>query len=82
MALPAGLNATSLPAVPGNVAGLVYLVPKPVADQGYAEMNGEVACAIAIALPAGLKARSLPVPVGSVAGSANLVPKPVLLLQA
>jgi hypothetical protein len=76
MASPAGLNDTLLLSPVGSVAGLANLVPKPDADQGYAETNGFVECATAMALPAGLKATPLPRPVGAVAGSANLVPKP------
>ena len=75
--VPAGLNATLKLLLAGSVAGLVYLVPKPVLTfHGYAETKGEVVCAKAIEVPAGLNATPLPLPVGSVAGSVYLAPKP------
>jgi hypothetical protein len=38
---PFGLKATPLPKFGGNVLGLLYLVPNPEPDQGYAVMLGE-----------------------------------------
>ena len=69
IASPEEVKATPpRPLPPGNVAGLVYLTPKPDADQGYAVMKGELSCATAIASPDGLKATPRPVPPGNVAG--------------
>ena len=82
IASPAGEKATSLPPPVGSVAGLAYLIPKPVPTlQGYTEMKGVPECATAMTLPAGLKATPLPEVPGNVAGSVYLVPKPVLTFQ-
>lgn len=59
------------------MAGLVYLVPNPDADQGYAVTNGVVACATAIDCPVALNATPLPLLAGSVLGLENFVPNPV-----
>ena len=67
IASPAGLKATPSPLPLGNVAGLVYLTPKPAADQGYAVMWGLRSCPTAIASPDGLKATPRPKPPGNVA---------------
>lgn len=59
------------------MAGLVNLVLKPDADQGYAFTQGALdELAIAISVPSGEKATPFPFPVGRVPGSENIVPKP------
>jgi hypothetical protein len=59
--LELGENCKDLPAAPpGRVAGLLYLVPKPVeADHGYAKTMGEVSTENPIAFPAGENATDL-----------------------
>jgi hypothetical protein len=74
---PSGLNATPSAVSAGSVAGLVYLVPNPEPDQGYADTNGVVKCATAIFKPSGLKATLRPLLEGKVAGLAYLVPNPL-----
>ena len=76
IASPAEVNATPVPKLTGSVAGLVNLVPKPLALHGYAVTKGVVVCATAMASPVEVNATLVPPLAGSVAGLANLVPKP------
>lgn len=52
---PLGLNAIPRAVSFGKVAGLVYLVPKPELDHGYAVTKGVVEWATAIAELSGEK---------------------------
>jgi len=69
-------NDVPVPMVPGKVAGSVYFVPKPLAENGYPVTRGVVVCAKIMASPDGenLGAATTAPPAGNVAGSENLVP--------
>ena len=74
---PSGLKETPLLWPAGSVAGLVYLVPNPLPDQGYAVIKGVVACATAMVDPSGLKDTPKLVFAGKVAGLVYFVPNPL-----
>jgi hypothetical protein len=68
------------PSPVGDELGLVYFVPNPEVDHGYADTYGVVlAVETAIAVASPLKATPVEPPLpGSVAGLAYLVPNPEL----
>jgi hypothetical protein len=76
MALPDGEKDTPAPEPAGNVPGSVYLVPKPLDENGHARTYGEAKSASAIVSPAGEKATVAPLPDGIVAGLLYGTPKP------